>query len=671
MEMINHHNHHNLHNDMTPEKSALVRISNTELDGDIMSDAGTVNGYRGSALARSGSLRSFRRQSSILRTSRVSSSSSSYAKFSAELTAQAESKFKLLMEVIASASSEASSLKAIWESMKHEREVFLQEHEALISQTSELSTELRAREDERSRHSTEAVDWKKKVERVLVELAAAHASVTSEKERVVERDTELEKMHVELREARDSLFRKDNLYERELDTLKARLAQVETERVTATEASDKYYRELNRAVRERTELNTKLTDITASYESTQKDVVSLTSRLRTTEAEREEYLQTVERLKEELQRVKQKSTEDSREAVEATEKYEKAIREVARLKEAFGVVEVERDEHLQTIETLRRQIKNHKGEYDELTGRFAEVTRDHDATRRELITTQESLKAAEATHEQHVQTLSHVRQTLHSVTRERDDLVDEVQTITKRLEDQRSHTSTARDNLLKSEEKMSELQVEITSLNEKVLHAHRERDEARSKSSHNLTEVRALRERIAALEHEKREAFEARTETNAELERLRSEYTQVTETMTSFDHDTEDLEQEIENLQALVREAQEQRERAVSARESADRERDTYISRYDDKCRELERLRESLSLSRTASYSHHHHNGSHRNSRGLTTSSRTITSRSVSHLDGQSSSGHESGAQQLNSSSLSGAVERNSAETPLETSVGA
>ncbi|KAK5027949.1 hypothetical protein LTS07_006825 [Exophiala sideris] len=206
------------------------------------------------------------------------------------------------------------------------------------------------------------------------------------------------------------------------------------------------------------------------------------------------------------------------------------------------------------------------------------------------------------------------------------------------------HNSIAGENLLKAEDKVSELHVEITSLDDQVLHAHRERDEA---------QVRALRERIVALEQEKREAVDGRTEVSAELERVRSEYTPISETMTSFHHDTEDLEQDIETLQALVCEAQEQRER------------DTYISRYDDKCRELERLRESLRLRRTARYSHNNR----RSSRGLTTSSCTVTSPSVSHLK-QHSSGHESGMQHMNST-LSAAVDHSPAETPLEASVDA
>jgi chromosome segregation ATPase len=660
METLSHQDHHHHHNNTFPEKMAMIRLNSTELDDDILSDAGTIDAHRSSGLTRSGSLRSYRRQSSLLRSS-SRLESSSYAKHSAELTAQAESKFLILMDVISNASKEASSLKAVWENMKHERELLLQKHEALVTQTTELTAELRTREDERSRSSTDVVDWKRKVEKLLTDLAASQASVTTEKAHVQERDKDIEKIRTELREVRDSGFRKDSQSERELETLRARLKQSESERDIAIQASEKYHRDLNKAVRERSELTSKLNEVTTSHETTQKDVLSLTGRLKIVEAERETSLQTVVRLKEELTRIKQKSAEDSRDAIEATERYEKLTRETARLKETLGVIEVERDDHLRTIETLRRQSKAQKLDHDELTTRFADVSRDHEATRREIITIQENLKTSELSRDKHIKTLERTRESLHSITRQRDELADELSTVTKRLDEHRQQSTLTRESLTKAEEKVSELHVEVSAVNEKVVYIQRERDDARSKVAHNLTEINQLEERIAILEHQKGDIIQSRTKLSAELEQLRSEYSQVTETITSFHNDTEDMEQEIESLRALVHEAQEQRERAISARESADRERDTYVSRYEEKCREIERLREST-LSRSGSYSHAHARSSRGGAEFRTT--RTITSRSVSHLDQGST--HENGF-----SNLSGIDHVSNVETPMETSVAA
>lgn len=274
METLNHHDHlHHHHNDLSPEKMALLRLSSTNLDDDMISNAGTVDVHRGTGLARSGSLRSYRRQSSLLRSS-SRMESSSYAKQSAELTVQAESKFMVLMDVIANASKEASSLKAVWEHMKQERELLLQKHEALVTQTTELTAELRTREDERSRSSTDVVDWKRKVETLLVDLATAHESVKAEKTHVHERDQDIEKIRVELREARDVGFRRATQNESELERLRSKLKQTENERDTVIQTSERYTRDLNKAVRERSEETSKLNDVTASYETVQKDVLS-------------------------------------------------------------------------------------------------------------------------------------------------------------------------------------------------------------------------------------------------------------------------------------------------------------------------------------------------------------------------------------------------------------
>lgn len=630
METLNHHDHlHHHHNDLSPEKMALLRLSSTNLDDDMISNAGTVDVHRGTGLARSGSLRSYRRQSSLLRSS-SRMESSSYAKQSAELTVQAESKFMVLMDVIANASKEASSLKAVWEHMKQERELLLQKHEALVTQTTELTAELRTREDERSRSSTDVVDWKRKVETLLVDLATAHESVKAEKTHVHERDQDIEKIRVELREARDVGFRRATQNESELERLRSKLKQTENERDTVIQTSERYTRDLNKAVRERSEETSKLNDVTASYETVQKDVLSLTGHLKTVEAERAASLQTVVRLQEELKRAKQKSADDTREAIEITEKYNKISREATRLREALGVIELERDEHLRSVETLRRQSNAQRLEHDELTTRFTSVSRDYEVNKREIITVQENLKTSELSRDKHLKTLERTRESLHSVTRQRDEITDELSAVTKRLDEEKQHSSGARESLIRAEEKLSELRVDISAVNEKVVHIQHERDDAHNKTKQHLIEINQLRERVAALEHQKRDAIESRTRITAELNQLRNEYSEVTETITSFHDDSEDMELEIQNLRALAHEAQEERERAVSARESADHERDTYISRYEEKCRELERFRESA-LSRSGSYSHSHARSSRGGAEFRT--SRTIMSRSTSHID--------------------------------------
>jgi hypothetical protein len=74
------------------------------------------------------------------------------------------------------------------------------------------------------------------------------------------------------------------------------------------------------------------------------------------------------------------------------------------------------------------------------------------------------------------------------------------------------------------------------------------------------------------------------------LRRSREELEEVTETITQ--DGSAEFEFELENMRAMLREAREQKEQAIAARASADRERDEVYSKYESKCRELERFEE-------------------------------------------------------------------------------
>lgn len=100
-----------------------------------------------------------------------------------------------------------------------------------------------------------------------------------------------------------------------------------------------------------------------------------------------------------------------------------------------------------------------------------------------------------------------------------------------------------------------------------------------------------------------------------ELDQYRQRYDEVTETITEYNNDSGELEFEIESLRTMLREAREQKERAISARAAADRERDEFVAKYEDKCREMEKWEESRS-----SWFHSHGRGE-----GKTMSSRTVT----------------------------------------------
>lgn len=88
---------------------------------------------------------------------------------------------------------------------------------------------------------------------------------------------------------------------------------------------------------------------------------------------------------------------------------------------------------------------------------------------------------------------------------------------------------------------------------------------------------------------------EQRDRAHKGLEESRRKYEEVTETIAEYTNDSGELEQEINSLRIMLREAREQKERAISARTTSDRERDEYVSKYEEKCREMERMQETTS----------------------------------------------------------------------------
>ena len=115
---------------------------------------------------------------------------------------------------------------------------------------------------------------------------------------------------------------------------------------------------------------------------------------------------------------------------------------------------------------------------------------------------------------------------------------------------------------------------------------------------------------------------------------------EVTETIENKDDGVGELEFEIESLRTMLREAREQKERAIAARATADRERDEFMTKYEEKCRELERWEESKS-SYLHSHGHSHSysgGGSRTTSRMVSSSTRngfSSSSNKHEHVDGQ------------------------------------
>jgi chromosome segregation ATPase len=143
----------------------------------------------------------------------------------------------------------------------------------------------------------------------------------------------------------------------ELEATIFKLRSAEEDRDSARQASEKHHIDLRAAMREHTELKGKFAESSTKLESSRKEIMSMSDRLKMWELEREEHLHEKDRLQEEAKRVKLRGDEAYRELSELTDKHERASREHAKLKESLRTLEAERDDYVLQIGNLRREVK--------------------------------------------------------------------------------------------------------------------------------------------------------------------------------------------------------------------------------------------------------------------------------------------------------------------------
>jgi hypothetical protein len=129
---------------------------------------------------------SSRRSSSFLASHR--------SKMSMELTSQAEGKFFALMDLMSTASREASSLKESWARIIAERDALAREREELEIRVEEVTETLDRTQSEHQHHGHEHGERKRQVEKLLLELTAALTAVSDHKKRAADQDRELERV---------------------------------------------------------------------------------------------------------------------------------------------------------------------------------------------------------------------------------------------------------------------------------------------------------------------------------------------------------------------------------------------------------------------------------------------------------------------------------------------
>ena len=295
-------------------------------------------------------------------------------------------------------------------------------------------------------------------------------------------------------------------------------------------------------------------------------------------------------------------------------------RDYHKLKETVRIIETERDDHALTIENLRRDVKAKATGWEESDARCNEISLKYEHIKREVVSVKEKLRDVELERTELRDAIDRSREDHRLIVIERDQIKEDLHDEHRKVEDGHRRIHILEDSLRRAELTITEIKSEIHTLVERNKVLTRDGEDTRGKHGHLTGEITALQEKLVIFQAEIRNLTHARDRAHADLDAWKHKYEEVTETITSYDESSAEFEFEIESLRTLLREAREQKERAISARHTADRERDEYVAKYEEKCREMERFEES------ASSVYHAHSGNRGGGGAKSSTMRTVSS---------------------------------------------
>ncbi|KAG9654839.1 hypothetical protein KCU64_g6943, partial [Aureobasidium melanogenum] len=529
-----------------------------------------------SASGSSATHRAMRRSASSASRRRTSLASSSFrSSLSNETIGHAEAKFFAFLEMVANASKEAISLKELWSQMAAERRNFAAEREELREQIEEVTYELETRQQDNHKHDGELIEHKEKVRAISIELTTAINRLAAEKNKLSERDQHIDRLRNELigQQELQATFRS------QIDRLKAEYQSHETlfkamqdDRDGAREDADRYQRSLQRVTQERTEISARLEEVQTNLDTIRKEALISAERIRKYELDQDEKIHEINQL------------------LIISEKFSQSNRDISKLKDTLRTVEAERDELTHIVDVKNREIKSTIARHDEVQTLLLEKTTQLDGLRRELSLFEDRLRSAELERDEKHEALEHSREQHKLVIIARDELQNELITAQGKVDAYKRQINLLTETAQKTEQVIIDSRAEITNLNGTVKGLERERLDWQKKNTTLNDQLVELKGRIVVLQAEIHDATGEREALREELRRSREELEEVTETITQ--DESAEFEFELENMRAMLREAREQKEQAIAARASADRERDEVYSKYEAKCRELERFEE-------------------------------------------------------------------------------
>ncbi|KAK8080515.1 hypothetical protein PG997_008333 [Apiospora hydei] len=616
----------NHHTDMLPEKTGHSVVQSVEVTPEMELNGSTLdrsrspelgNGFSSSTSmaihpfkrstirsssptgsVRSSSLSTSRRHLVSRRFSGGSLMRSHRSEVSKELTLQGESEFFALMELMSNISRRSNSLKDVWMKLISERESCLSEMDRMQEQFEEYTEIIESKEKEQTQHQHDHEEKKKEVSRLRLELSTVLASVNEYKKKLTDRDTDLDNTRRELHEYKEMSTRFRTEHEemkRSLEATQLKLVSSEEERSHARKDAEKHHGDLRSLNQKHAELHTGFTQLTSKHESTHKELVSLKQAKASLTKEKHEWLHMKSELDESLRKANHRGNEFSTKIEELTKSHEKKVQEVHKLKQTVSKIEYEKDELHQSLEDLKRKADERHSKWEDAEDRCGKWKVKWEHSERESASIREEVRHFEAEKTELREALSKKVEELRLVITEKDRVNGDFHAERKKSEEHHRKITLLQETIRRHEASIKERTESIRSLHERVERLEIERDGARSKCGDLTIEIEQLRASIASLKVEITAAHEEHDVACEKLRESEARYEEACVTMSEYTEGHGNFEYEVTTLRTMLREAREQKEKAIEARNSADHERDASIARYEEKCRELERFEEQMS----------------------------------------------------------------------------
>ncbi|WYZ37989.1 hypothetical protein EsH8_II_001495 [Colletotrichum jinshuiense] len=517
---------------------------------------------------------------------------------SKELTAQAEGEFFALTEIMANMSRRSLSLKEVWNKIKEERDSCYSEIEWMSERFDEMTETIERKDREHGHHNHEHEERKQELVKIRLELTAALNSATDFKKRVVERDNECRTLRHEIAETRDSLtYTRKEHEETKKTSEQTRLALIATEaaRFELEDKCGKLRGERDSLDLKYTELQSRYSELGSKFESTHKELVQVKQTNMTLKKEKHEWLHNEGELEEKLRKSEHKHDELRRKFKELEELYEKKKHEFKDVQETMTRVKHEKEEIEQIVERLKREVEEEHGRWQEAEDRCGKWKLKWEHSEREIVSVREELSRIEITQTELQEVISKKTEELHLLIIEKKRIQEEGDRASSRADENHRQLLLVQETLSHTESMLRKTEEEMHSKTERIERLELDYTVARDQVKDLEIEIENHRSSVATLRLEIGTLTGQCGALKEKCHDWERKYEDVYESVTEYEEGSSGYEFELSSLRTMLRETREQKELAITARNTADRERDEAIGRFEEKCREMERLEERMS----------------------------------------------------------------------------